>query len=83
MNIITLPGTIKLVDTQTRQNKMSQKAIYDFPQEQEKWVLIKDKLPFIHSADARYRTPQKNTVFNNKHLRTVYKHCIYIPWKTH
>lgn len=52
MNIITLPGTIKLVDTQTRQNKMSQKAIYDFPQEQEKWVLIKGKLPLIHFADA-------------------------------
>lgn len=51
---ITLPGTIKLVETQTRQNKMSQIAIFDFPQEQEKWVLIKGKLPLIHFADAQY-----------------------------
>lgn len=59
MNIITLPGTIRLVDTQTRQNKMSQKAIYDFPQEPEKWVLIKGKLTIIHFADAQYSRIQR------------------------
>lgn len=64
MNIITLPGTIKLVDTQTRQNKMSQKAIFDFPEEQEKWVLIKGKLPLIHFADAQYCRIEKERVLN-------------------
>lgn len=69
MNIITLPGTIKLVDTQTRQNKMSQKAIFDFPEEQEKWVLINGKLPLIHFADAQYSRIEKERVLNT--LKTV------------
>lgn len=67
MNIITLPGTIKLVETQTRQNKMSQIAIFDFPQEQEKWVLIKGKLPLIHFAHAQY-SPMSTSIHIHQDL---------------
>jgi len=54
---------------------MSQIAIFDFPQEQEEWVLIKGKLPIIERERERERTQHhythyKNTVFTNEHLYT-------------
>lgn len=43
---------------------MSQKAIYDFPQEQV-------KLPLIHYAYAQYRRIEEKRIFN-----TTEKHCL-------